>query len=314
MNGASGTDAAVGEAAPAIAMVTYNSEDPLRRFLDDQLATAEALGTELIVVDNASEDGSLALLEAAAGRSPALRVVRMEHNAGYAAGVNAAFRAASGRDVMLINPDVALHDPEPVRELRRLLGQLPRAALIAPGLESADGTQQPSARRYPSLASMVATLGGGDTASTRAYRHYIEPSMEERRSTVVDWVIGAAMLIRRRAWEAVDGWDERFFLYMEDADFCRRCARADWDVVFAPKVRLRHDYARMSSKEGSSVFSDRARRRHMVSLARFFAREPGSLLGLGRYRETADPRRHEWPAPATPMRRRLDPVPRLTIR
>ncbi len=297
-------------ATPTIAMVTYNSAEPLRRFFDGQLATAEALGTELVVVDNGSTDESIELMREAARRSSALTLIRMDGNRGYAAGVNAAFEAIPGRDVMLVNPDVHLSDPQPVHELAGLLRQLPRAAIVAPGLDHADGSPQPSARRYPTVASMLATLPSVRSASIarRVYHTYIGPSEEGRRSTLVDWVIGAAMLIRREAWEALGGWDERFFLYMEDADFCRRCVRAEWDVVYAPRVRLRHDYARMSSRDGASVLTHSARRRHIVSLARFFSREPRLLVGWGRRPSVADPRRRQWRSIASPKRRRIDAV------
>ena len=296
-------------APPAIAIVTHNSEAALERFLAGQLAVAEALGTNLIAVDNASTDRSQEILWTTSRRSPALRVVLMDRNRGYAAGVNAAFAAVPGRDIMLANPDVDLVGPERVRELASVLGRLPQAAVVAPALDHPDGSPQPSARRFPSFASMLATLPGlrATAAGRRAYRHYIGPSEEGRRSALVDWVIGAAMLIRRQAWEELGGWDERFFLYMEDADFCRRCARAGWGVVYSPRVRVRHAYARASSSRGASAVTNVARRRHFVSLGRFWARDPRLLLGLGRRRSAGDRERRAPNSPANPTgRRRVD--------
>ena len=272
-----------GAAGPVvIAMVTHDSRPQLARLLDRQLAAAERLGTELIAADNDSRDGGLDLLRDAARRSSALRLVSLSHNRGYAAGVNAAFAAAPGRDVLLINPDVELAEPRVVERLAGLLEAFPRAAVVAPRLTADDGSTQPSARRFPTLGAMVATLPPLRELgpARRAYGRFVEPS-QARRPVRVDWVIGAAMMIRRRAYEAVGGWDENFFLYMEDADFCRRCARAGWEVAYAPEVALRHGYARASSN-GASLLRDRARRRHVASLARFFAREPRLVLGRGR--------------------------------
>jgi N-acetylglucosaminyl-diphospho-decaprenol L-rhamnosyltransferase len=265
-----------------IAMVTHDSRPQLARLLDRQLAVAERLGIELIAVDNASRDGGLDLLRDTARRSSALRLVSLPRNRGYAAGVNAAFAAAPGRDVLLINPDVELADPGVVERLARLLEAYPRAAVVAPRLTADDGSIQPSARRFPSLVALVATLPRlrGLGLARRAHGRFVEPS-QASRTVSVDWVIGAAMMIRRRAYEAVGGWDESFFLYMEDADFCRRCARAGWEIAYAPELALCHGYARASSN-GASLLRDRARRRHVASLVRFFAREPRMVLGGGR--------------------------------
>jgi GT2 family glycosyltransferase len=88
------------------------------------------------------------------------------------------------------------------------------------------------------------------------------------------------MLIRRAAYEEVGGWDERFFLYIEDTDFCRRLARAGWDVAYVPSIRLRHRYPRESRTTGS-LASSRARRSHVAGLARLWRSEPRLLLGRG---------------------------------
>jgi GT2 family glycosyltransferase len=181
----------------------------------------------VVVVDNASTDGTAALLAEAASDHPHLRVHEMGRNAGYAAAVNAAFARARGRDVLLVNPDVELTSAEPIRALARVLEREPTVGIVAPRLVGDDGHAQPNARRFPTLAAMLGTTGGARVAPPlrRSYERYVAPSALDRAATV-DWVIGAAMLIRRAAFDAVGGWDERFFLYMEDTDFCRRCAHA----------------------------------------------------------------------------------------
>src|SRR5690606_3066593 len=115
----------------------------------------------------------------------------------------------------------------------------------------------------------------------RAYARYVEPS-HAQRPLPVDWVIGAAMLMRRSAFDELRGWDERFFLYMEDADYCRRCARAGWEVWLIPSIQVVHGYARESSDPDASIVRSWARRQHVVSLAKFFAREPLMLAGARR--------------------------------
>jgi N-acetylglucosaminyl-diphospho-decaprenol L-rhamnosyltransferase len=264
-------------------VVTHNSLPDLTRFVDRTLGVAERLGAPLVAVDNGSTDGTAELLRARREARPALRLVEMGRNAGYAAAVNAAFDAAPGADLMLVNPDVELTGPEAVAELAAVLAADPRIAIAAPRLLGDDGAVQPSARRFPTLPALLGTIPAFRVIGPvrRSHERFVAPATSTRAVTA-DWVIGAAMLIRRAAFEDVGGWDERFFLYMEDADFCRRCARAGWTVAYVPEVALRHGYRRASSRPGASLLRSAARRHHVAGLARLFAREPGLLVGRGR--------------------------------
>jgi N-acetylglucosaminyl-diphospho-decaprenol L-rhamnosyltransferase len=267
--------------APGIAVVTFNSASAVRRFLPGHAALAEAVDAPLVCVDNASADETAAVVgEITRG---AAAIVRNSTNRGYAAAVNQAFAELGERDVLLLNPDVEAPSPEALERLGARLRDRPRAAVNAPRLIAEDGSAQGSARRFPSAMTMLASLPSAKRLAWlgRSYERYEEPSLSEA-PVIVDWVVGAAMLIRRAAYGAVGGWDERFFLYMEDVDFCRRCARAGWEVWFDPGVRLRHGWARASTADGASVLRSRERRRHLVSYARYFAREPRLLAGRGR--------------------------------
>ena len=265
-------------------MVTHNSAGDLRRFLAGQLAAARSIGAPMVVVDNASGDETVSLLEAAAREHPHLTVHGMGRNAGYSAAVNAAFARVPGRDVLLINPDIQLDGGEGILALARVLEDEPGLGVVAPRLVWEDGEIQPNARKFPSL---VATLGSTSAARIapflgRSYERFLEPSRSERARTV-DWVIGAAMSIRRAAFNATGGWDERFFLYIEDTEFCRRCVRAGWEVAYMPSVEFVHRYPRASRNTGPFVTS-KARRSHVMGLARLWWREPRLIVGLGRGR------------------------------
>jgi N-acetylglucosaminyl-diphospho-decaprenol L-rhamnosyltransferase len=261
--------------------VTHDSEGDLRRTLPGHVAVAERLGVPLIAVDNASSDGTVAILEARAAEATSLEVIRFEDNLGYAAAANRAFSAAGRRDVLLLNPDVELPGLEPVKALARALAERPGAGIVAPRLIDADGTVQPTARRLASLPAMLGSLprfGALAGPLRAAYERYLAPSWAEA-PTAVGWVIGAAMLVRRTAFDAVGAFDEGFFLYMEDADLCRRMNVAGWEVAYLPEIRLRHGYARASSAPGASVLGSRARRRHFASLARYWRKHPRALVG-----------------------------------
>ena len=266
---------------PAIAVVTHESEVDLRRSLPGLVAVAERLDAPLVVVDNASTDGTRSLLADWAGRSERLTVVENDVNVGFAKAANRGAAEAGDRDLLVVNPDVELPGPAPVEALARALRERPGAGIVAPRLVGADGLVQPSARR---LASAPAMLGSLPTVAQlvpplhSAYERYLGPSLSEERRAV-GWVIGAAMLVRREAFDAVGGFDEGFFLYMEDADLCRRLSLAGWDVDYLPDIRLRHGYARASSQPGATVIGSQARRRHIASLARYWRKHPRALAG-----------------------------------
>jgi N-acetylglucosaminyl-diphospho-decaprenol L-rhamnosyltransferase len=181
-----------------------------------------------------------------------------------------------------VNPDVELSSGEPVLALARVLERVRSAAVVAPRLLGDDGEVQPNARLFPSLAAMIGSTAPGQAIPLlrRRYERYVAPSYADHPRTV-DWAIGAAMLIRRDAFDAVGGWDEGFFLYMEDTDFCRSCLRAGWDVVYVPDVSLHHRYPRASST-ATSLATSRARRSHFAGMARLWRRDPRLMLGLGR--------------------------------
>lgn len=266
--------------APALASITHDSEADLRRNLAGHLAAAERLGTRLFVVDNASRDGTRDLLRAQAKRSEHLEVVELAGNRGFATAANVALARAGQADVMLVNPDVEIAAPEAVTRLAKHLHARPGVGIAAPRLVGPAGETQPSARRPASLAAMLGSLPGAGAVPPlrRVYERYLAPSLATD-PVAVGWVIGAAMLIRRRALADVGGFDEGFFLYMEDADLCRRLNRAGWRVELVPGVRLRHGYARASSEAGATVLSSAARRRHVASLARYWRKHPRLIVG-----------------------------------
>jgi N-acetylglucosaminyl-diphospho-decaprenol L-rhamnosyltransferase len=261
-----------------VAVVTHNSLADLRRFFRGQLETAAALGATAVVVDNASTDGSVPFVRAGAGEAAV--VVANPRNRGYAAAVNRAFAVEAQSDVLVLNPDVELAAAAPVEAMVRLMRGNPRIGAVGPCLVNEDGTIQSSARRFPSPLAM-----GRDArtirrlrAARRAARAYVSPPAEGAPSRV-DWVTGAAMLIRREAFEEVGGWDEGFYMYLEDTDFCRRLARAGWATWYLPAARLRHLHARQSDRGAGGLFRSRARRVHLRSMARFFARYPELISG-----------------------------------
>lgn len=226
---------------------------------------------EVIVVDHGSEPVAAALLQQ---RFTGIQLIATDANPGFSAGVNRAAREALGKYFLLLNPDCVVHG-NVARELAAWLDEHPEVGAVGPLVRESDGSIQASARRFPGLTTAVA---GRSSWLTRKWprnpwtrRNLVAP--EDGGGPIdVDWVSGACMMVRREAFEAVDGFDERFFLYWEDADFCLRLRRAGWSVVYNPGERVTHLTGRSSA---------RAQRRSLLafhrSAYRYFRKNSGTL-------------------------------------
>lgn len=223
-------------------VVAYNSGPGLRRCLDSvrREALAEGITAELVVVDNASRDGCVDGLDG-------VEVLRNEENRGFGAAANQGFRRARGARILLLNPDARLAEGS-LGPLLRELDADPSHALAAPTLRLPDGAIQESPRRFYDLPAVLAqrTPWGDTAAGQRARDHHLMRDADLGAPRTVDWVTGAAMLLDRRAVGADGPFDERFFLYFEDVDLCRRLGASGASVRFVPEAVVEHDHARGS--------------------------------------------------------------------
>jgi GT2 family glycosyltransferase len=226
------------------------------------------MNVEILVYDNASTDDSVAL----ARSFPGIAITTGKRNCGFAHGVNRLFLQAGARDLLLLNPDVQVMTPTPVIELLTSLED-GCVGVAAPRLLNADGSIQASVRRFPTLLGMAGRstpLKRVPTVRRRAEAYVAVPGTA--RTQFVDWAIGAALLIRNAAYRRVGGWDERFFLYLEDVDFCLRLATAGYRTVYVPGATLLHTHHRASDTARGAWFRSRARRHHIGSTIKFFAK------------------------------------------
>ena len=212
--------------ALAVVTVTHNSANQVRETLlevSKQLRDRD----ELVVVDNASTDGTRAAVR---GAAPTARLLNQDHNVGFAAGCNAGVAATSAPLVLLLNPD-AQPAPGCLDALRRTAAERP-----------AWGAWQ-----------ALVTMDAGSTINTAGnVTHFLgvgwagrcgEPVAQAPRTHVeVDFASGAALVLRREAWEEVGGFDERYFMYGEDLDLALRLWLTGWRVGLAPGARVEHDY------------------------------------------------------------------------
>lgn len=222
----------------AAVVVAYESGPLLADCVTALLADDSAGGSpEVVVVDNGSHDGSIERLEA---RHPGVAVLRPGANLGYARAANLGTAATIAPIVAVINPDAVVAPGAGAAVLARFAAD-PGLGALGPRILEPDGSVYPSARRVPSTRDAIghAVLGSirPDNAATRRYRELdADPDVPRE----VDWVSGAAVWLRRDALDAIGGWDEGYFMYVEDVDLCWRLGRAGWTVAYEPAATVTH--------------------------------------------------------------------------
>ncbi len=250
------TPVEAGEAAPlaSVIVVSFRSADRIEGCLRSILEQELPGGFEVIVADNASDDGSADLVAAC---FPDVRLIRNSENAGFAAANNAAFAQAKGELIFLVNPDSEL-EPDALRNAATYLDAHPECGILGGLLLDDDGERAPSARRFPTLLRKVLMLSGIAERHAESkllggadYRWH-----DHRVPLEVDWVPGAFTALRRRVIEQIGFFDERFYLYYEETDLCRRARRFGWAVHFIPDAVVRHSGGASSRKVTRHAFDE----------------------------------------------------------
>ena len=198
--------------ALAVVIVTHNSAHVAGDLLDSLPAALDGLTADVVVVDNESTDGTADLLAGRAG----CRVVRSA-NVGYAAGINRGVREAMRAEAILVlNPDVRLY-PGSLPPLLAAL-QEPNVGIAAPQVLSQEGTLEFSLRREPTLLRAL----GLTRTRLAIFSEYLSNPSDYARPRTVDWALGAVILMSRKCYDTLGGWDETFFLYSEETDLALR--------------------------------------------------------------------------------------------
>ncbi len=238
-----------------VVAVTYSPGETLGSFLDS-VPAALVGGADVVLADNGSADGSVDDAE----RRPGVRVLRTGANLGFGTAANrgVALIDREAEFVLIANPDVVLH-PGSVDALLEAARRHPNAGTLGPAILTPDGVLYPSARRLPTL-----WLGAGHAVLgwiwpknpwTRQYR--AESNAVHERAA--GWLSGSCLLVRRRAFEAIDGFDERYFMYFEDVDLGMRMQQAGWENVYVPGAVVTHIGGHATDRQGSTMVAEHHR-------------------------------------------------------
>ncbi|WP_291313358.1 glycosyltransferase family 2 protein [Corynebacterium sp. UBA2622] len=246
-------DKAMNPPAPlAVVTVTYSPGDHLRQLVDS-LDGACGGPVVLVCADNGSTDGVARDLVA---QRADVEFLPTGGNIGYGAAINAAARRLRARreageidpdHFLVVNPDVRFLPGSVDRLLECATGR-PRAGAVGPRIEEADGSAYPSAREVPGVLTGIghALLYGIWPSNPFSAAYKAGDDMDSQRTA--GWLSGACLLLRWDAFESIGGFDERYFMYMEDIDLGDRLARAGWDNVYCPGAVIRHDQGHVADR------------------------------------------------------------------
>ena len=267
----------------SVVIPSYNTRELMEQALRTVMAASEGLEVEVIVVDNASRDGSAEMVEE---EFPDVRLIRNERNRGFAGANNAAFRHARGRHILLLNSDTIVR-PDTMRCLVDFLDTHPEAGAAGCKILNPDGTFQHDCRRgFPTPMAAIYKLSG----LSRLFPHnprfarynltYLDPD----ELSEVDALSGSCMMVRREVFEQVGFLDEAYFMYGEDLDWCYRMRQAGWRIYYVPDTTIIHFRGQSGRAEEMRVQYRKNQamaifvRKHMKDRYRFF---PPWVMHLG---------------------------------
>jgi GT2 family glycosyltransferase len=236
----------------AVIIVNWNACEDLRACLTSLYAEPKPhLGYEVWVVDNASADESAAM---AASEFPQAQLIANADNLGFSKANNQAIAQVDSRYVFLLNSDATVH-PGALDALLAYADSHPNAGIIGPKVLNPGGSLQFSCRRFPSLGAgfFRNTYLGRWFPHNKFARDYLMQDFDHAEDKAVDWVSGCAMLIRRGLIEKTGALDERFYMYCEDVDICRRAWDAGREVVYVPEAVVTHAIGRSSDKNADKM-------------------------------------------------------------
>ena len=245
------------DATLSIVIVNWNTRDYLLGALKSIYEAPPALPFEVIIIDNASTDGSA---EAAAAAFPQARLIANTENAGYARGNNQGLEASTGRYVLLLNPDVVL-PPGGLEKSVAILEAHPDVGALGVKLVNPDGSVQRSVRGFPTPGTVLCEALGLSHLfpNSRLFGAYRMTWFAYDREAEVDQPMGTFLLIRRQALEEAGLLDERFPIFFNEVDWCYRARQKGWKILFSPEVEVVH-YGGGSTRQVSARMAWESRR------------------------------------------------------
>ena len=229
----------------SIIIVSWNVADLLRDCLRSIDAGRGELDLEVIVVDSASTDDSVAMVKR---EFPWVNLMACDENVGFPRGNNLGLEQANGRYILLLNPDTVVLD-DALSKMMTTMQENPEVGVLGCQLLNSDGTVQSSRRRFPTITTAFFESTWLETVAPKnVLERYYAQDLPDDAVNDVDWVMGACMLVPHPVVDTVGGMDEAYFMYSEELDWCRRIKDSGWRVVYYPEAKIIH-YVGQSSDQ-----------------------------------------------------------------
>lgn len=240
----------------SVVIVSWNVRDLLRECLTSILASpdvclpgatlsANAVECEVIVVDSNSSDGTSAMI---LEEFPWVTLVEKKHNVGFSAGNNLGIAKSSGRQILFLNPDTRILGTA-ISTLARYLDKNANVGVVGPKLLNSNGSLQSSRRRFPRLITGVfESTSLEPIAPRKILRDFRMEDCAPDQTHEVDWLVGAAIMIRRTVLDEIGTFDERYFMYSEETDLQKRIKTASWKVIYLPEAQVIHHGGKSSDQ------------------------------------------------------------------
>lgn len=239
-----------------VIIVSWNVRELLERCLSSVLSQSN-VELEIIVVDNASRDGTVAMVRQ---QFPKVALIANDFNAGFAKANNQAYHIARGRNILLLNPDTVVPDGV-LQQTAEYLDRNPKVGVLGCRVTNPDGTLQPSVNRFPTLSSQALVLLKLHVLAPwlPAIKQYNAVDFDYNAEADVDQVLGAFFGIRRQCMEELGSLDESFFVWFEEVDFCKRAHERGWKVRYTPQFSIIHhggqSFGQLRSTKQQKIFN-----------------------------------------------------------
>ncbi len=253
----------------SIIILSYKQKGLVKQSLKGLRSLNIPLDYEIIVVDNNSGDN---IEEMVKNEFIDVKFIRAAENRGYAAGNNLGIKIAKGKYILILNPDVTILS-DAITKLYKFMEANLRIGIAGPKIKNPDGSIQFTCSRFPDwkLPFYRRTFLSRTKKGKKWNEHYLMMDWDHMSNAKVDWLFGACLMVRKSAIDEVGLLDERYFLYMEDLDWCRRFWEKKWEVWYVAEASVIHYHQRISAEGNlfSSIFSKSART-HLLSWLKYY--------------------------------------------